>query len=172
MILRGPRPILLPFQKPFFLGYPGKAIIHRLKSMEVQGNETASHKRIEVFLIDDNRMVRQSLTDLINHETDITVSGEAGSGLEALEKIAVKKPDIVVVDIGLPDMNEVDLITRLNHAHPDLSILAISMHDGRIFTEEILRAGAKGYIAKNQAADDVIHAIRRIMKGGTYLSQY
>ena len=159
-------PILLSFQEPLFLRYPGKTIIHRLILMK------GTPSRVKIFLVDDNRMVRQSLTDLINHEADLTVSGEAERGREALEKIAVEKPDLVIIDIGLPDMNEVELIKRLNDVHMGLYVLAISMHDGRIFTEEILRAGAQGVIAKNQAADDVIPAIRRIMKGGTYVSRH
>lgn len=139
--------------------------------MEEQDGGMASERKTKVFLVDDNAVVRESLTDLISHETDLAVAGEARGGSEALEKMALQKPDIAVVDIDLPDMSGLELVKRLIRLHPSTHILVISMHDGIVFTEEVFRAGAKGYITKSQAADDVVLAIRRILNGGTFVSR-
>jgi DNA-binding NarL/FixJ family response regulator len=121
--------------------------------------------------VDDHPIVRQGLAELIEHEPDLTVSGEAETGAQALELIAAAQPDIAIVDVSLRDMSGLDLIKDMKVRYANLPILALSMHDETLYAERVLRAGAKGYIMKEEATETVMLAIRKVLAGQIYLSE-
>ncbi len=134
---------------------------------ESSGTKSARRK---VFLIDDHAVVRNGLTELINQAADLVVCGEAASGEEALEKIKAAGPDIAVVDLSLGEMSGLELLKELKSRYPSLPLLVLSMHDESFYAERCLRAGAKGYIMKKEAIDQVETAVRVVLSGKVYLS--
>jgi DNA-binding NarL/FixJ family response regulator len=124
-----------------------------------------------VLLIDDHPIVRQGLSQLVNQQPDLQVSAEAASAREALECVGRNTPDIAVVDISLDDRSGIELIKDLRARQPNLPILALSMHDEALYAERALRAGAKGYVMKQEATDVVMSAIRKVLEGQIYLSE-
>ncbi len=136
-----------------------------------ENSKSGREKKItQVYLVDDHPVVRQGLARLIDQEDDLAVCGESETGLEAYKQIPKIKPDIAVVDISLKDMNGIELIKDLKARMPDLPILGLSMHDESVFAERVIRAGAMGYIMKEEAATTVLQAIRRVVAGQIYLS--
>ncbi len=131
-----------------------------------------SHPKITVAIIDDHELIRRGLRQLINGAEDMHVCCEAGSVAEAMQYLAESSPpDAVIVDLSLPDGNGIELIKRLHARYPNLRMLVSSMHDEELFAERALRAGALGYITKQETAQRVLHAIRQILRGKTYLSE-
>lgn len=114
--------------------------------------------------------MRRGYAYLINAEMDLEVCGEADSAPEALEHIPEANPDLVIVDLTLKGMGGLELIKRLQTHHDDLPALVISMHDESLYADRALRAGARGYIMKSEVESVVVHAIRRILEGGVYVS--
>jgi DNA-binding NarL/FixJ family response regulator len=130
-------------------------------------SEPAAKKR--VFVVDDHPIVREGLTLLINREADLVVCGEAEEAQAALAAISRCHPDVVVVDISLSGPDGLDLIKTLR-ATAGPPMLVLSMHDELIYAERALRAGASGYIMKQEGTQRVLVALRRILKGEVYLS--
>jgi len=131
---------------------------------------TQQLRKNKVFLVDDHPIVRQGLTLLINQERDLTVCGEAEEMHSALQSIESAKPDIVVLDISLNGPDGLDLLKHLRSRHPKLPVLMLSMHDESIYAERTLRAGANGYIMKQEATEKVLIALRRILSNEIYVS--
>jgi len=131
----------------------------------------ATAKPARVLLVDDHPIVRHGLCQLLRQEEDMAVAGEAGSASEALELVQKDMPDIALVDISLEDVNGIELIKTLLHRHPDLPVLVLSMHDENVYAERALRAGAKGYVMKQEASDTVVTAIRAVLSGEMYVSR-
>src|SRR6516164_10190347 len=127
-------------------------------------------RKNKVFVVDDHPIVRQGLALMINREPDLTVCGEAEDARTATQLIATAKPDILVVDISLNGPDGLDLLKNIRMRYPDLPVLILSMHDESIYAERALRAGAQGYIMKQEATEKVLVAIRRILQGDVYLS--
>ena len=127
--------------------------------------------KCKVFLVDDHPIVRQGLTLFINREPDLIVSGEADSATAALQAIRAALPDFVVLDISLGGPDGLELLKTLRAKYPNLPVLVLSMHDESIYAERALRAGANGYIMKQETTDKVVSAIRRILGGDVYLSE-
>jgi DNA-binding NarL/FixJ family response regulator len=134
-----------------------------------QGGAGARGKRT-VLIVDDHPIVRQGLAQLINEETDLEVCGQADDAPEALQAIRQLHPDMVIVDIALKDTSGMELIKDLKAQYPDLPVLTLSMHDEAVYGERALRAGAKGYIMKQEATEKVVTAIRRVLAGEVYVS--
>jgi len=132
--------------------------------------EVAS-KKSKVFVVDDHPIVRQGLALLINRESDLTVCGEAEDAQTAMQAVATVKPDILVVDISLNGPDGLDLLKDVRMRHPELPVLILSMHDESIYAERALRAGAQGYIMKQEATEKVLVALRRILSGEIYVSE-
>jgi DNA-binding NarL/FixJ family response regulator len=130
----------------------------------------ANEKKANIFLVDDHPIVRQGLTELINHENDLKVCGQAEDANQAMKSVKELKPDIIIVDISLKETSGMELIKDLNIQYPNLPVLALSMHDESLYAERALRAGAKGYIMKAEATEKVIMAIRKILGGEIYIS--
>jgi DNA-binding NarL/FixJ family response regulator len=128
-------------------------------------------QQVNVLIVDDHPLVRSGLHELIKHEPDLEVCCEAASLEEAVQCLGHCSPDVAIVDISLPDGSGLDLIKRLRLRNPDTRILVLSMHDETLLAERALRAGALGYINKEEAAMNIIAAIRQILKGKTWVSQ-
>lgn len=127
-------------------------------------------KKSRVLLVDDHPIVRQGLTLLINREADLMVCGEADGGFAALQAVVDLRPEILVLDISLNGPDGLDLLKSLRLKDPALPVLVLSMHDESTYAERALRAGANGYIMKQEATEKVLTAIRRILRGEVYLS--
>jgi DNA-binding NarL/FixJ family response regulator len=123
-----------------------------------------------VFIVDDHPIVRQGLAQLLEQEEDLTVCGEAPSAKAALESIEKTHPDIAIVDILLKDLNGIELVKKIKAQWSDLLVLVMSMHDESLYAERALRAGARGYIMKEEATDKMLTAIRKVLQGDIYLS--
>ena len=123
-----------------------------------------------ILIVDDHALVRVGLTQLISHEPDMEVCGDAADEDEGLQRVAQTRPHLVVVDISLKHGNGLELIKRLKIAHPDVKVLVSSMHDESLFAERALHAGALGYINKQDSPEKVIEAIRKVLDGQVYLS--
>ena len=132
--------------------------------------KTPSLGRRKVFLVDDHAVVRNGLAELINQAPDLIVCGEAASAEEALAKIDAAPPDVAIVDLILGDMSGLELLKSLKARHPSLPALVLSMHDESFYAERCLRAGARGYIMKKEAIEQVEHAVRQVLDGKVYVS--
>jgi len=124
---------------------------------------------IRIVLADDHKMILAALRSLLEKEIDIAVVGEAGDGAALLELVERTAPDIAVVDVGMPGMNGIEATRRLRAARPDLKVIALSAYSDKRFVLEMLDAGAKGYLIKASAGDELPRAIRAIAQGQTYL---
>lgn len=128
-------------------------------------------KKHKVFVVDDHPIVRQGLALLINQEPDLSVSGEAEEAHTALKRIAASSPDVVIVDISLNGPDGLEVIKAIRASDPSLPLLVLSMHDEAVYAERALRAGANGYIMKQEATETVLVALRRILNREIYVSE-
>ena len=124
-----------------------------------------------VLLIDDHAIVRQGLAELINDQPDLIACGEADSPPQALKVIPEVKPDVAVVDVSLNSGDGIELCRQIHEQWPSIAILVLSMHDEALYAERALRAGARGYVMKQEPQETVMAAIRRVLKGDTHLSE-
>src|SRR6202142_1781825 len=131
-------------------------------------NQAVTKKRI--LVVDDHPIVRQGLALLINREPDLVVCGEAEEATGAMHVLASARPDVLIVDISLNGPDGIDLLKNVRNAYPTLPVLILSMHDESIYAERALRAGANGYIMKQEATEKVLVALRRILAGEIYVS--
>jgi DNA-binding NarL/FixJ family response regulator len=130
-----------------------------------------NNEQRKVFLVDDHPLVREWLTQLIEREPDLKVCGEAEDAKAAYEGIAVLRPDIAIVDISLKNAHGLELIKNLQSMEKPVPTLILSMHDESLYAERVLRAGAKGYITKQEATKKVMVAIRQVLNGEIYVSE-
>jgi DNA-binding NarL/FixJ family response regulator len=126
---------------------------------------------VRVLIIDDHPIVRQGITQLINQQKDLTVCGEAGDVRNALDSIEKCKPDIVILDLSLNGASGIELLKDIKIRYPRTPILILSMHDEGIYAPRALRAGASGYIMKQEGPEKVVAGIRKILNGEVYLSE-
>ena len=125
---------------------------------------------IKVLLVDDHPLVREGLVNLISQEADLQICGEAGNEPQALELIRTVRPDVAIVDISLETGSGIELIKSIKAMFPAVTVLVLSMHDELLYAERALRAGARGYVMKREAAKKVIEAIRCVLAGQLYVS--
>ncbi|MDD2318814.1 MAG: response regulator transcription factor [Geobacteraceae bacterium] len=123
-----------------------------------------------VMIVDDHQIVRDGLKAILHNEEGIGVVAEADNGRTALRLIHELHPEIVIMDISMPDMNGIDATRRITAEHPDIKVLILSMHHEKRLVIEVLNAGAKGYLLKECASDELLRAIRTLLQGETYLS--
>ncbi len=123
-----------------------------------------------ILIVDDHPIFRHGLIQLIDQEDDLQVCGEAEDYHSAWKAINALSPDMLIVDITLKDMSGIDLIKEVHRHHKGIPMLVISMHDESLYAERAFRAGAKGYIMKQEASDSVVQAIRQVLRGGFYAS--
>jgi DNA-binding NarL/FixJ family response regulator len=128
-------------------------------------------KRARVLIVDDHPPVREALALRIGRQADLEVCGEAADTREALRLVGQCQPDVAVIDISLKTGNGIDLIKRIKDRNDHVRILVWSMHSESLYAERALRAGALGYVNKDQATDRIVEAIRRVLEGKVYLSE-
>jgi DNA-binding NarL/FixJ family response regulator len=126
--------------------------------------------RRKILLVDDHPFMRAGLAQLIERQPDLAVAGEAGNPVEAARELTRLKPDLVLTDMTMPGRSGLEFIKDLQAQHPDLRILVVSMHDETIYAERALRAGARGYIMKEAGGDNLLAAIRQVLRGDVYVS--
>ena len=127
--------------------------------------------KTRIVIIDDHPLVRERLIELIDREADLEVCGEAEERSEALELIDQTRPEMAIVDLNLKSSLGIELIKDLQVRNPQLLILVVSMQDEMIYAERCIRAGARGYITKQQASRHVLQAIRKVLAGDLYVSE-
>jgi DNA-binding NarL/FixJ family response regulator len=126
-------------------------------------------RTFRVLIADDHAVVRQGLKLLINSQPDMTVVGEAADGAAVLQQAAAVAPDVVVMDLSMPGMNGLVATRALKDAQPSVEVVALTRHDDETFLQEVLRAGASGYVLKQSNPVEFLQAIRAVAAGGVYL---
>ncbi len=124
-----------------------------------------------ILLVDDHPLLRQGIALTIQTEPDLVVVAQAGDAEEALQQVGEVNPDLVITDISLPGMNGIELVKSLLAMDPALPVLVVSRHDEELYAERAVRAGARGYVSKLAAGDEIVTAIRRVLRGGIHLSE-
>ena len=125
--------------------------------------------KLRIFLADDHAIVREGLKALVNAQPDMEVIGEAADGRTAWEKAKDCQPDIVIMDLSMPQLNGAQATERLKQACPQVKVLALTVHEDKGYVHQLLQAGASGYVLKLAAAEELVHAIRIVAAGGVYL---
>lgn len=126
--------------------------------------------KIQVLLADDHTIVRRGVRMLIDSQPDMEVVGEAANGRKALEEASRLRPDIVVMDVSMPELNGIEGTRLICDRLPDTRVVALSMHKDSVYVREILRAGARGYLLKDSDDEDLLKAIRLVSRGEAFLS--
>ena len=124
-----------------------------------------------IIIVDDHPIVRQGMALLINREPDLRVCCEASDGEQALQACALCAHQLAIVDLSLAGISGLDLVKQLRQKFPDLAILMMSMHDETVYAERALRAGARGYLMKQEATTTILKAMRQILRGEPYVSE-
>ncbi|HXY55571.1 MAG TPA: response regulator transcription factor [Nitrospirota bacterium] len=126
--------------------------------------------KIKVLLADDHIMMRGGLRMVLEQNTELSVVGEAENGRETVRLAKKLEPDVIIMDIAMSDMNGIEATRRIRADHPNIKVIALSMHSDRHFVSEMLKAGAAAYLVKQCALEELIVAIKAVMQGQTYLS--
>jgi len=146
-----------------------------MKTIKRAGNptalKTASPDKQRVFLVDDHAIVRRGLQELIDNEPDLSVCGQGEDAYGSLRAIRDSRPDLCVIDVSLKDSDGIELLKELKAQLPDMPVLILSMHDESLYGERALRAGARGYIMKQEAPENILAAIRKVLSGQVYVSE-
>ena len=127
-------------------------------------------RKLRVLLADDHTLMRTGLRLLLERQPNITVVGEAGDGREALAQVRTTKPDVAVLDIGMPNLNGIEACHQLTSEFPDLSVIMLSMHADEAYVLRALKAGARAYLLKDSAESDLVRAIHAVAEGKSYFS--
>ena len=126
--------------------------------------------RLRIFLADDHELVRNGIRFILNTQPEWEVCGEAANGRDAVERVATTKPDIVIIDIGMPDLNGLEATRQIMKAHPAVKVLVLTVHESHQVVREVLNAGARGYILKSDASRDLIAAIQALQRNKTFFT--
>ena len=126
--------------------------------------------KIRIFLVDDHQLVRDGIKALLISSEDLIILGEASSGKECFEKIAVEPPDILILDISLPDTNGIEITKRITAEYPDTRVLILSMYTNEDFIFNSVKAGARGYLPKNTSREELLSAIHAIYEGEEFFA--
>ena len=126
-------------------------------------------KRARIAIVDDHAVLRDGLRLLLTARQEFDVCGEAADADSALEMLRRTRPDLAIIDLSLPGASGVELVKRINQELPETRTLVLTMHEEKLYAERVLRAGARGYLMKHQAADQVVTAIRKVLAGGLYV---
>ncbi len=138
--------------------------------MKTELDSTAPAQKTRVLIVDDHPILRHGIAQLVGRESDFEACSEAGSVDEALAVLADQPTDVAIVDLSLEEQSGLELIRRAKVNHPTLQCLVLSMHDERLHAERALRAGARGYLMKQEATRKIVAALRQVRAGRIYLS--
>lgn len=127
--------------------------------------------KTRILLVDDHPLMRKGLALTIESESDLEIVGQSADAEEAISQFDDLDPDLAIVDVSLPGMNGLELIKHLLARKEGLLVLVVSRHDESLYAERAIRAGAKGYVSKLQADEEIVHAVRQVLRGGIYLSE-
>jgi two-component system response regulator NreC len=127
-------------------------------------------RKLRILLADDHKLVRQGFRLILMSQEDMEVVGETGNGREAVELAKTLKPDVVIMDVTMPELNGIEATRRICTMSPHIRILALSVHRDFVYVREIIRAGAEGYLLKESADTDLLAAVRAVAEGNSYLS--
>jgi DNA-binding NarL/FixJ family response regulator len=141
------------------------------KIMKAAARQRKAGKRAKILIVDDHPITRHGLAQLLNHEADLLVCGEAEDAQRALSLIKSLEPDLVLSDITMTGKSGLELIKEMQVLHPQVAVLVLSMHDESIYAERMLRAGARGYLMKSAGGAELLVAIRQVLRGEVYLSK-
>jgi DNA-binding NarL/FixJ family response regulator len=141
----------------------------RAKQLNESRNQASG--RIRILVVDDHPLVRESLKRIIQQQPDLTVCGEADNSSQALELVAETKPHLVILDLTLKDSHGLELIKNLSDSYPKVQCLVFSMHEETLHAERAIRAGARGYVAKEEPIAKILLAIRKVLSGEIYWSE-
>ena len=139
--------------------------------MTAKGAPKSKNRECRIMLGDDHAIVREGFAEIINSKPDLEVCGQASAAGGALEAVSRLRPDLVVVDLSLQGGSGLELIKQINKLHPHLHMLVLSMHDEALYAERCLRAGALGYVMKQEEAGTVMQAVRSVLRGEVHLSK-
>ena len=126
--------------------------------------------KIKILLVDDHKILRDGICSIVKGYPDMEVIGEAADGIIAMRLVQELSPDVVIMDISMPNLNGIDATRKIIADHPKIKIIALSMHHDKQFVSEIFKAGASGYLLKDCAFDELEHAVRIVMDGKTYIN--
>ena len=126
--------------------------------------------KIKILLVDDHKILRDGICSIVKGYPDMEVIGEAADGKTALRLVEELSPDVVIMDISMPDLNGIEATRRIIANHPNIKVIALSMHHDKQFVSEIFKAGASGYLLKDCAFDELEHAVNIVMDGKTYIN--
>lgn len=129
-----------------------------------------SNKKTRILLADDHSVVRSGFRMILDAQSDLEVVGEVANGREAVEQATALQPDVVIMDVTMPELNGIEATRRIAAAMPKTRVLALSMHKDSVYVREILRAGACGYLLKDSGEGDLVSAVRAVARGEGYLS--
>ena len=138
--------------------------------MSAKKQKKAEEDKSKILVVDDHPMIREGLVRLVDDEQDLAICGQADDAPEALKAISETKPDVVVVDISLKNSSGIELMKSIKAQYPKLPVLILSMHNEALYAERALRAGAMGYIMKQEASEKLLAAIRHVLVGQIYVS--
>jgi len=142
------------------------------KAQRRNKTETVDESRtISILIVDDHPIVRRGIAAMINQEPDLEVCAEAENYHDGLDAIRKHKPDLAIIDLTLEDIGGLELVKQVKALAPDILMLVLSMHDETLYAERVLRAGARGYIMKQEGTEKLIQAIRSVMRGDVYVSE-
>ncbi len=129
----------------------------------------SEQKVIRVLIVDDHAILRDGLKALLQDEPDIEVVGEAGTGREAIKLIRQLRPDVVLMDISMPDMTGLEATEVIKKGYPEVKVIALTVHESETYLKRMMQVGANGYVVKRAAAQELTNAIRTVMRGGVYI---
>ena len=127
------------------------------------------HKLLHIFLADDHEVLREGLKRLLDEQPDMEVVGEASNGRSTCQQVKNLRPEVVVMDVSMPDMNGVQATKRIRQECPDVKVMALTAHEDPSYLRQLLQAGASGYVLKRAASKELIRAIRVVAAGQVYL---
>jgi DNA-binding NarL/FixJ family response regulator len=139
--------------------------------MTMKKSPSTAEMRSRVLIVDDHPMMRYGIVRLIEQEPDLVVCGEAENASRALAAVRALKPQVILADLTMPGGEGLEFIKDVRSLHPEIAVLVVSMHDEALYAERALRAGARGYIMKNEGGEKLVEAIRQVLQGKTYVSE-
>ena len=143
----------------------------RMKTVQSRKAPALRKKVSRVMIVDDHPILREGLAQMIDQEKDLEICGQFEEADKAFRAVEQVKPDVAIVDISLRGSNGLELIKNFKAVHPEIPVLVLSMHDEGLYAERALRAGASGYIMKQEATEKVMVALRKVLQGEIYLSE-